>query len=635
MRRPALMLAALVLAPLAATAQEADRKHYRELFEPLPLPGATERRLGSGHPGSKYWQQRADYRMKIHLDTDQRLVSGKETITYRNNAPHPLPYLWMSLDQNVFKSDSLAANLSGRARRAQGDDLGFRNLKITSAGRPLEFTVHDTMARIELPRPVPAAGGLISLDVEWTFIVPKPGMRMGVTPHPTGDVFALSNWFPAIAVYDDVNGWNTLPYLGAGEFYQNFGTYDVELTVPRDHIVTATGVLMNPKDVLTPTQVASLDKARTSAETVTIRSEAEAKAGHGRPAGEGDLTWKFHATDVRTFAWASSEAFIWDAAGLEGTLCQSFYPPSALPLWSDGTQMLRSSIEGYNKRWFKYPYPTANNVNALGPGGGMEYPMIIFNGRENSEKGLYFLIAHEIGHQWFPMIVNSDERRHPWMDEGFNTFINYYAMIDRFGSAGGQYSTSTFRMMARMAGGAPVSAPPDHAPNAVGINAYFKPARMLIVLREAVIGKERFDRAFQDYIKAWAFKQPQPADFFRLMEDAAGMDLDWFWRSWIYGTGEIDLAITDARIQSRRGKRSLRIRFESLGDAVSSVPYVITFEDGSTRRGHVPAIAWTRSTKASVTVPLGPQAVPTKVEIDPERVIPEKTLKNNVFEIEL
>jgi len=624
---------ALGLVVSLVSAQEAQRKHYRELFEPLPLPGATERRLGSGHPGSKYWQQRADYRMQIKLDAETRVVQGAEVITYTNNAPHPLTYLWMSLDQNLFKSDSLAKGLSGRARAAQGDELGFRDLKIKSDGKDLEFQVHDTMARIELPEPLAASGGKLSIEVDWTFIVPKPGMRMGVTPHPTGDVFALANWFPAIAVYDDVNGWNTLPYIGSGEFYQNFGDYQVELTVPRDHVVAATGRLTNPEDVLTATQLELVEKALQSAETITIRSADEARNGDGRPDGEGPVTWRFEAKDVRTFAWSSSKAFVWDAAGLDGVLVQSFYPPSALPLWEDGTQMLRSSIEGYNKRWFRYPYPTASNINALGPGGGMEYPMILFNGRENSEKGLYFLIAHEIGHQWFPMIVNSDERRHPWMDEGFNTFINYYAMKDRFGTAGSQFSPAMYKMMSRMAAGTPMATPPDHAPNAVGINAYFKPAKMMVVLRESVIGPERFDRAFRDYISAWAFKQPQPADFFRLMEDAAGMDLDWFFRTWIYETHDIDFAITDATIRKRRG-HSLRLRFESLGTGVSVLPYTITFDDGSTQQGRVPAVSWTRSTKKTVTVPLKAGMTPTRVEIDPDRVIPETTRKNNVFKID-
>ncbi|MAG58641.1 MAG: peptidase [Planctomycetes bacterium] len=622
-------LIAFTLVTSSLLAQGSERKNYRELFEPLPLPGSNEMRLGSGHPGAAYWQQRADYRMKINLDPATRLVRGKETIKYTNNAQHALSYLWMSLDQNLFKRDSLAAGLSGRARRALGDDLGFKIQSMTSGGQDLEYQVHDTMARIECPQPVKASGGTIELEIEWTFIVPKPGMRMGVTSHPTGDVFALSNWFPAIAVYDDVNGWNTLPYLGSGEFYQTFGSYHVDLTVPRDHIVSGTGVLQNPEDVLPAKQLEAWKRSRTSDTTVIIRSEGEARSGGGRPAGDRPVTWTFKADDVRSFAWASSKAFIWDASGLDGSHMQSFYPPSALPLWKDATEMLHSSVAGYNKRWFKYPYPAANNVNALGQGGGMEFPMIIFNGRERSNRGLYFLIAHEIGHQWFPMIVNTDERRHPWMDEGFNTFINYYAMLDRFGKPDRQYSLSVLKMMQRMAGNVPVSAPPDHAPGAVGVNAYFKPARMMIVLREAVLGPDRFDRAFRAYINAWAFKQPQPADFFRLMEDAAGMDLDWFWRSWIYETHHIDLAVTKAVVRDG----SLRITFESLGDGVAPVPYAITFDDGSTRNGVVPVVVWTRSTKKTVTVPLTGAAKPVKVEIDASKVIPEKTRSNNVIDL--
>ena len=601
------------------------------LFESPDLPTPTERRLASGAPGPAYWQQRADYAIEVELDAEAMRLTGEEKITYHNDSPHTLDYLWVSLDQNVYAPDSLGRRTGhvGNAWRGRDAvDPGMHLTSVKSGGRSLDFTVHDTLARIECAKPIPPGGKLV-LSVSWNADVPNSVMRMGVTGGETGKVFALANWFPAIAVYDDVHGWNTLPYLGAGEFYQNFGSYDVSITVPRDHIVTATGQLQNVRQVVSSRQVALLGKALKSADTVMIRTEEEARSGSDRPAGSGPLTWHFKAEDVRTFAWSSSAAYIWDAAGLDGALMQSFYPPEALPLWKDATQMLRSSIAGYSERWFKYPYPTANNVNALGRGGGMEYPMIIFNGRESSEKGLYFLIAHEIGHQWFPMIVNSDERRNPWMDEGFNTFINYYAMIDRFGNAGGQYSPQMFLMMGKMAKES-ILTPPDRARrSSMGFNAYFKPARLLIMLREYVLGPERFDRAFRDYIRRWAFKQPQPADFFRTMEDAAGSDLSWFCNGWFYGTGNLDQGVKEASVTGNR----LRITFSNLGEVVMPVAYTVEFKDGTRESRVLPAEVWTTTNEARATFDLEGR-IPTKVIIDEADICPDIERDNNEFTIQ-
>jgi hypothetical protein len=324
--------------------------------------------------------------------------------------------------------------------------------------------VYDTVARIDLPEAISPRGGALELDLEWTFVIPERVFRrFGIEETAHGEIFEAAQWFPSVAVYDDVHGWNTLPYLGTGEFYTNFGDYDVSLTVPWDHLVVATGSLENPDEVYTKTQLERLSRARSSDETVVIRSAEEVGDPASRPESAGTLTWHFRAHDVRTFAWASSPAFVLDGANADGVLCQSAYPQESRPLWEKSTQMLRSAILGYGKRWYRYPYPVATNVS--GPEPGMEYPMIIFCQAQQDDHDLFGVTAHEIGHNWFPMLVNTDERRHAWMDEGFNTFINYYADEDWFGTEeNGRGNPVSFASRMLAPGLVPIETPPDQLP---------------------------------------------------------------------------------------------------------------------------------------------------------------------------
>ncbi|MFQ5747962.1 MAG: M1 family metallopeptidase [Planctomycetota bacterium] len=601
------------------------------LFSPLDLPAPGMVRNGAGAPGPEYWQQQADYVMEASLDPETRLVRGRAHVTYTNNSPDGLDYLWLNLEQNIFRKDSIGNLVDGRTaigmQNAEGNGYLIRHLR--SGGKKLPFHVYDTLARVELPAPIPPGGGVFEFDLEWTFIVPrKVFRRFGIEKVEDGAIFEIAQWFPAVAVYDDVHGWNTLPYIGTGEFYTNFGNYDVKLTLPRNFLVVATGELQNPEEVYTQKQVERLQRARTSASTVVIRSAKEVGDPSSRPAGDGPLTWHFQAEDVRTFAWAASDAFILDAAGLDGTLIQSAYPREALPLWSKATQMLRTAIEGYNRRWFRYPYPVATNVNGIE--GGMEYPMIVFCRTRRSEEGLYGVTAHEIGHNWFPMVVNTDERRHAWMDEGFNTFINYYSREDWFHDGRkGRGNPTRFAASMTRPNLLPIETAADQlSGRLLGQLEYAKTAAGLIVLREKILGPERFDYAFRTYIQRWAFKSPRPADFFRSMEDAAGADLAWFWRGWFLETGFLDQKIESVE-QARKGKPA-RVVFRNLGRLVMPLEWQVTFEDGSIASYHLPVEIWFHSNQARETLPTTKRI--EKVVVDPDRGYPDVDRGNNVWD---
>jgi hypothetical protein len=622
------------------------------IFDPLSLPTPGTVRNAAGAPGPDYWQQRVDYSIEASLDAEKNRITGREVVTYTNNSPDPLPYLWIHLEQNLFRPDSLGTLTTPPSTRFanRGDFVGgfeITGLRVASPsgtslagsapGADIEYHVYDTLARLDLPAPIPAKGGAFAFEVEWSFTIPQYGSdRMGMRSGNDGTVYELAQWFPAAAVYDDVYGWNTLPYLGQGEFYTNFGSYDVRLTVPRSHLVACTGVLQNPEEVLTTTQQERLARARASAETVVIRAEEEVKDAASRPAGDGPLTWHFKADDVRTVAWASSAAFLWDASFLEttgpggkGTLVQSMYPGEAIRAWTKSTEMLRAAIDGYSKRWFPYPYPVATNIN--GVAGGMEYPMIIFCGGRGSADGLFGVTTHEIGHNWFPMTVNSDERRHAWMDEGFNTFINFYSWQDWRGgdTAGRRGNARPFARSMRSPNQQPMETFADRIlPSRLGGLEYEKTAVGLVLLREQVLGPERFDRAFREYVRRWAFKSPQPADFFRTIENVAGMDLAWFWRGWVLETGTLDQAVESVSLLND-GKRA-RVTFANLGELVMPVVFKVTYEDGSSDIRRLPVEIWHYTNRWTTQFDTGGKAV-TEVVVDPEQAFPDVDARNNTW----
>jgi len=575
-------VAALCLATSALAAAPFDDK-FRQLDELLPTPGAI--RTASGAPGQAYWQQRADYTIRATLDESKRALSGAGTVTYHNNSPDTLKYLWLQLDQNIYQQGSDArqsATLPSRsawtgATAQTGlkyDGLrtlleqhtfpgGFDILAVKDAGgRPLPYTINKTMMRIDLPQPL-KPGARVSFSIDWRYNINEQkvlGGRAGYEKFDdNNDLFEIAQWFPRMAAYYDVYGWQHKQFLGAGEFTLEFGDYDVRITVPADHVVASTGELQNPGDVLTPAQRDRLKQARTAKKPVIIVTQAEAEAAE-KARSTATKTWHFKAKNVRDFAFASSRKFIWDAQGVKSgdvdVLAMSYYPKEGNPLWEKySTQAIIHTIEQYNKYSFDYPYPTAISVN--GPVGGMEYPMISFNGpRPSKDKktgeitysqrtkyGLIGVIIHEVGHNYFPMIVNSDERQWTWMDEGLNTFVQYLAQQaweENWPDGRGEPRRITDYMKSRNQ--VPIMTNSESLLQ-FGNNAYAKPAAALNVLRETVLGRELFDFAFKEYANRWKFKRPTPADFFRTMEDASGTDLDWFWRGWFYTTDAVDVSV--------------------------------------------------------------------------------------------
>ncbi|MGF1543481.1 MAG: M1 family metallopeptidase [Parvularculaceae bacterium] len=568
---------------------------FEQLGQELPTPNVY--RTASGAPGPQYWQQRADYDVEVALDEAAKRIDASETITYTNNSPDALRYLWVQLDQNRFRNDSLARRSetaeSAGTRRAdvvEGDFISYNALRrdqafdrrdhgfeikgvTTGDGADLSYAVVDTMMRVDLPAPL-APGETTALRVSWGFNIIDEAAMGGRGGYERFDddtyIYFLAQWFPRMAAYTDYGGWLHKPFLGRGEFTLEFGDYDVAITAPADHIVAATGVLQNPEEVLSETQRERLAEARGRDKPMFVVTPEEALANEKEKAS-GTKTWRFTAENVRDFAWSSSRKFVWDAMGFKQddeanpeVLVMSFYPNEAEPVWSQySSHAVAHTMDVYSRFSFAYPYPTAQSVNTW-ERGGMEYPMMTFNGyrptkaEEVDERtyarrikyGLIGVIIHEIGHIYYPMPVNSAERQWTWMDEGLNTFLEYVAEIEweeNFPAFGGKtnvldYITEYMTSEAQV----PIMTQSDSILQ-FGPNAYSKPAAALTVLRETVLGRELFDFAFREYAQRWKFKRPTPADFFRSLEDASGVDLDWFWRGWFYSTDHVDVAIDDVR----------------------------------------------------------------------------------------
>jgi hypothetical protein len=439
-----------------------------------------------------------------------------------------------------------------------------------------------------------------------------------------GTLYQVAQWYPRAAVYDDVSGWNLAPFLGAGEFYQEFGDFDVALTVPGNYVVTATGSLRNPDLVLTAVQRNRLARADASEEAVAVITAGEARMNRDRPA-DGTKTWRFAAENVRDFAFAMAPDFRWDASSWNGIRIQTFYRPEAT-LWEEANRMSRVTIEHFSERLYPYPWPHATTVE--GPNEGMEYPMLTFVPTETTREGLYWVLTHEFGHEWYPMIVNNDERLHPWMDEGFNTFIDIESVERYF--AGEAYAESISREPLELwaehaaAGWEQAMALPPDEQHDLFWAAYFKPALMLHLLQHEVVGKDRFDRALRDYTRTWAFKHPTPADFFRFMEDATGMNLDWFWRGWIHTTSRLDQAVPAVTVTD---EGVTEIRLESRGDMVMPVEMRLDYGDGSSETLRLPVEMWKLGRAYTYRVPAGRRV--TGVIIDPRGVYPDDDRANN------
>jgi hypothetical protein len=618
------------------------------LFSPLFYPtGSTITRAGTGEPNTGYWQNRADYNITASLNDETHEITGSVIITYKNNSPNQLPFLWLQLDQNLFAKDSRGqARMPLDSRSRYGDSKrnfagGYKiaSVKlITNGNADANYIISDTRMQIRLPKPLAPNGDVIKIKIDYSFTLPEEGAdRCGILNTVNGDIFTVGQWYPRMCVFDDVEGWNTLPYLGAGEFYLEYGDFDVSITAPASHIVVASGVLQNPSDVLTSTQIQRLDEAKKSDKTVMIRTEEEVTDPLSRPNATNTLTWHFKMFNARDVSWASSKAFIWDAAKInlpsgKTALAMSVYPVESIgkDKWSRATEYVKGSIENYSKRWFEFPYPTA--VNVASNVNGMEYPGIVFCNAKSEGKDLFGVTDHEFGHTWFPMIVGSNERKYGWMDEGFNTFMNSLAAVD-FNK--GEYYVKPRDMEAMApyefneATEAVMTIPDALKEHNISVALYYKPAYGLELLRNQILGPDRFDYAFREYIKRWAYKHPTPWDFFRTIENVAGEDLGWFWTEWFLNNYRLDQSVVSVNYEQSADSSNAVVTIANLDQM--AMPVILYYETQSGASGTIklPVEVWNNTKTWKVRLPTTEKL--KKVVIDPDKIFPDMNFANNTW----
>ena len=633
------------LAPPASAAT-----HYDPLrtFAPLTLPDPVNAyRSGDGAPGGAYWQNRADYVIHATLDPQQQLLTGVEAIHYTNNSPTALQSLWVQLDQNLYRPDARTRFVRGRLNAPSTSGYVLDSVQIdTGAQRTrAQYLISDTRMQIRLRQPLKAYGGKLTIDIHYHYTVPdgRFGGRTGYMPTSNGPIYAIAQWYPRMAVYDDVRGWDTLPYLG-NEFYLEYGDFDYFVTVPRDMVVAGSGELQNPGEVLSTQQRARLARARASEQSVNIRSAGEAALAAHQPARKGTRTWHFRMKQSRDVSFAASRAFIWDAARIDlpgggHSLAMAYYPTeSAGPGgWGRTVAYLKDAVQNFSRRWSLFPYPAA--IAVASSVSGMEYPGIVFDNFKDRGKTLFWLTAHEIGHTWFPMVVGFNERRHQWMDEGFNSFIDVYESQD-FNH--GEFAPKNDQEYA------PGSAAPadqiatllsdpklpvmmtlaDQVPQKYGhpLN-YFKSAFGLVLLREQILGPERFDWAFRKFIHDWSYRHPTPSDFFRAMDSAGGEDLSWFWRGWYFHNWKLDLAVREVKPLDGDWQQGAVITVANLQPLVLPAIVRITLADGSTRQLQLPVETWIQQGTARLQLRTHQRV--TSVAIDPDHLLPDADRSNN------
>jgi hypothetical protein len=715
-----------VILLVAVVAQAQEQKKWQGKFEQLEqiLPTPNEYRSASGAPGSKYWQQRADYLIDAEIDEPNNKLTGKETITYFNNSPEPLKYLWMQLDQNINKKgnedfgdafgtmqDTVGTLMVQYLLRPIEFEAGYTINSITDkAGTNLPITVNNTMMRVDLPMPLKPGESFV-FSINWSYPITDRSMfllsREGYEhfPEDNNNVYLIAHWFPRLCTFDDFEGWQNKQFQRLGEFALEFGSYKVNITVPADHIIASTGTLLNPKEVLSAKEIDRFEKAKKSFDKPVLIVTQEEATAKEKTKSTAKKVWRFQADNVRDFAFASSRKFMWDAQAVKlptnTVLAMSFYPKEGLPVWSEeSTKAVKNALEIYSKYSFDYPYPVAISVNTSNI--GMEFPMISFNGgrprdgkmSENAKKGMISTIVHEVGHNYFPMIVSSDERQWFWMDEGLNTFLEDMTKEQRYG-----WDASPKDIVPYMKGDKNVQKPiMSTADNVeifqIGNNAYAKPSTALFILRETVMGPELFDRAFKEYATRWMYKHPKPADFFRTMEDASAVDLDWFWRGWFYTTDHVDIAVDEVKWfklkstqadpenknktvsggelgakageksatdfsagpqeftlintpdqfygefksrvddnqvrQKLEGKNIYQVKFKNIGGLVMPLVIEWTYKDGSKQIEKIPAEIW-RSNESEITKVFIKDKEVTNIVLDPNFELADAEVSNNVF----
>jgi hypothetical protein len=703
---PLLLLTLLTLPGIAQAPASRSTYDSRVTFAPLVLPEPVNSyRGGNGAPGPQYWQQVADYEMHAAIDTATHTLSNTEIITYTNNSPDTLTSLWIHLEQNTYRKDARAKNLgngaggrggppparaagaapaggrAGRTAPAAGaapgagrgradiftEGIVFESVEVepgahaTPGVKPVksDYLVDDTRMQVRLAMPL-KPHTVMRILLKYHYAIPGVwGGRTSVGMAEHGEIYDMAQWYPRMCVYDDLRGWDTLPYIGS-EFYLEYGKFDYYVTVPSSFILAGSGELMNPAEVLTKTQMARLEEARHSDTTVYIRTPAETTDASTRPKQDGTLTWHFHMDHTRDVVFTASPTFVWDAARINLPAKSGFgeNPPNALPAgkiplamsvypvesvgkeaWDRSTEYVKDSVEEFSRRWFPYPWPNA--VSVAGFSTGMEYPGIVFDGIHDSGPFLFWVTAHEIGHDWFPMIVGSNERRWAFMDEGFNTFIDTFESDDY---AGGKYGPK--RDSEYSAGGEPPDmilkvldnpAAPNILARADSMGAlghpveYFKGAYGNTLLRDQILGPKRFDWAFRKYIRDWAYKHPSPSDFFRAMESEGGEDLSYFWRGWYMNNWTMDLAVDSATYTGGDPKNGLTVTVSARRPLVMPAPLEVVYADGTKDRIRIPAEAWLSKGTASFRF-TGDKPV-VSVTVDPDHMLPDSDRTNNTFKM--
>lgn len=716
-----MMAAGLQLTSTSALAQGQWNQKFEQMGTMLPTPNTY--RTASGAPGKDYWQQKADYDISVTLDDATQSIRGEETITYHNQSPDRLKYLWVQLDQNMRAKDSntplvassnMPDTISGkslvqRITRDADFDGGFRIASVTTtAGAPLSHTINKTMMRVDLPQAL-EPGSKVSFKIAWSYNINDRmlvGGRSGYEYFPADGnyLYAIAQWFPRMAVYDDVNGWQNKQFLGSGEFALPFGDYTVRITSAADHVVTATGVLQNPKEVLTAVQLERFEKAKTSFDKPLIVITQDEAVKNEKSRAKGTKTWIYKAENVRDFAFVSSRKFIWDAQAVKfgdrTVMAMSFYPKEGNPLWEEeSTKAVVNTLKTYSKYTIDYPYPIAQSIHTASI--GMEYPMICFNfGRPNpdgtysqrTKEGMVGVIVHEVGHNYFPMIINNDERQWAWMDEGINTFLEHQTIVENYPGFNTTWGTPA-GVVNYMKGDKndlrPIMTNPENG-RSLGYEAYGKPSAGLVLLRETIMGPELFDKAFKEYAERWAFKHPSPADFFRTMEDASAVDLDWFWKGWFYSVDACDIAVDkvtwykmkldkkgfenqvqvdasgdlsddtaenglaapkpfnfsdtkrsaygefqnsvdDKAIQKKNADRNFyEVTFKNQGGLIMPIIIEWVYADGTTEREVIPAEIW-RLNENEVTKVFAKDKQVVSIRLDPRGELPDIAKDNNVY----
>ena len=647
-------LTAQAQAPAASQTAAAGAIYDPRLtFAPLTLPDPVNAyRSSNGAPGPAYWQNGADYAMHATLDTQAKSLGSDEVITYTNNSPDALASLWVQMEQNIYRKDSRAKLANGgqpRRRQAKDDEentsgqstegfvLDSIEVEAAKSRYKPETVVDDTRMQVRLQQPLAPKGGVLKLHIRYHYQIPGVwGGRTSWGVSKQGEIYDMAQWYPRMCVYDDLRGWDTLPYVGS-EFYLEYGSFDYFVTVPSAMIVAGSGELVNPKDVLTRTELERLTAARDSDKTVAIRTAAEVNDPGSRPKQGGTLTWHFHMDHTRDVSWSASPVFVWDAARInlpdgKTSLAESVYPPESAgdEAWGRSTEYVKDTVERFSRQWFPYPYPAA--INVAGFSTGMEYPGIVFDGIEDKGKQLFWITAHEIGHDWFPMIVGSNERRNAFMDEGFNTFIDIQESAEFQNGVYGpkrdsEYSGSnekgtdppdTILKVLDNPAAPTILMPADAYTYQLGHPvSYFKGAYGMVLLREQILGKERFDWAFRKYIRDWAYKHPSPSDFFRTMDSEGGEELSWFWRGWYMNDWRFDMAVTKVEGD--------HVTIVNKGQLVLPATVEVHYVDGATTRFRVPVETWESKSEMIWT---GEKPV-ASATVDPDHALPDDDRANN------